>query len=100
MALDSGVDDINVYVDSAVVAGHLVDGHRVRADHLRPLVEQARQQLDSFGAWSLTRVPRKLNRDADQLANLASNEAAGGEPPPLPRSITPVRRLRRSADAA
>jgi len=71
MALDNGVDEIEVYVDSAVVAGHLVDGHRVRADHLRPLVEQVRQQLDSFVTWSMTRVPRKLNLESNQLANRA-----------------------------
>jgi ribonuclease HI len=98
MALDNGVDEINVYVNSAVAAGHLVEGYEVRADHLRPLVEHVRQQLDSFGTWSLTRVPRKLNLEADQLANLAINEAVGGVPLPVPRSITPVRR--RHADAA
>jgi ribonuclease HI len=96
IALDSGVDEINVYVDSAVVAGHLLDCYRVRADHLRPLVEQVRQQLDSFQTWSLNRVPRKLNLEADQLANLGIH----GVPRPVPPSITPIPRLRRRADAA
>jgi putative oxidoreductase len=100
MARDSGVDEIDVYVDSAVVAGHLVDGYGVRADHLRPLVEDVRQQFDSFQTWSLARVPRKLNLVADQLANLGISEATCEVPRPLPRSITPVRRLRRRADAA
>ena len=100
MALDRGVDEIEVYVDSAVVAGHLVDGYGVRADHLRPLVEDVRQQLDSFQTWSLTRVARKLNLEAHQLAHLAIVEAIGGVPLPLPRSITPVQRLRRRADSA
>jgi ribonuclease HI len=77
MALDKEVDEIDIYVDSAVVAGHLVDGYRVRADHLRPLVEHVRQQLDSFGAWSLTRISRKMNLEADQLANMATKEAIG-----------------------
>ena len=100
MALGRGVDEIEVYVDSAVVAGHLVDGYGVRADHLRPLVEDVRQQLDSFQTWSLTRVARKLNLEAHQLAHLAIVEAIGGVPLPLPRSITPVQRLRRRADSA
>ncbi|MGH2806243.1 MAG: ribonuclease HI family protein [Actinomycetota bacterium] len=73
MARDRGVDEINVFVDSAVVAGHLVEGHGVRAHHLRPLVESVRQELDSFQRWSLTRVPRKLNVEADKLASLGSS---------------------------
>ena len=69
MALDNGVRDIDVYVDSPVVAGHLSEGYMVRADHLRPLVEEVRQLLDQFSTWSLTRVPRKLNLESDMLAN-------------------------------
>lgn len=87
LARVNGVDEIDVYVDSAVVAGHLVDHHRVRADHLRPLVEHVRQQLDAFHSWSLTRVPRKLNLDADRLGSLGIS----GVPSGLPSESTPVR---------
>jgi ribonuclease HI len=75
MALDRGVTELNVYIDSPVVAGHLLEGYRIRADHLRPLVERVRQQLDQFWTWSLTRVPRKLNLEADQLANRGIEES-------------------------
>jgi ribonuclease HI len=68
MALHKGVSEVNVYVDSPLVAGHLLEGYRVRADHLCPLVEHVRQLLDQFSAWSLTRVPRKLNLESDLLA--------------------------------
>jgi ribonuclease HI len=68
MALHKGVSEVNVYVDSPLVAGHLLEGYRVRADHLRPLVEHVRQLLDQFSTWSLTRVPRKLNLESDLLA--------------------------------
>src|ERR687891_36588 len=68
MALDKGVREVSVFVDSAVVAGHLVDGYRVRPDHLRPLVEHVRQLLDQFSTWSLTKVPRKLNLESALLA--------------------------------
>jgi ribonuclease HI len=71
MALDNGVQELDVYVDSPLVAGHFLNGYRVRADHLRPLVEQVRQQLDQFSVWSLARVPRKLNLESNQLANRA-----------------------------
>ena len=74
MALDTGVTELDVYIDSPVVAGHLLEGYRVRADHLRPLVEQARQLLEAFPRWSLTRVSRRLNLDTDWLANRGIDE--------------------------
>jgi ribonuclease HI len=69
MALGEGIREINVYIDSPLVAGHLLKGYRIRADHLRPLVEHVRQLLDRFSSWSLTRIPRKLNHESDLLAN-------------------------------
>jgi ribonuclease HI len=75
MALDKGVSEVDVYVDSPLVAGHLLEGYRVRADHLRPLVEHVRQLLEQFSTWSLTRVPRKLNFESDLLAIRGINEA-------------------------
>jgi hypothetical protein len=63
MALDAGVTDIDAYIDSPVVAGHLLKGHRVKADHLRPLVERVRQLLHLFSTSSLARVPRALNAE-------------------------------------
>jgi ribonuclease HI len=75
MALDAGITDIDVYIDSPVVAGHLLKGHRVQADHLRPLVERVRQLLDLFSTASLVRVPRALNAHADKLANQGIDDA-------------------------
>jgi len=68
MALDGGITDIDAYIDSPVIAGHLLNGHKIKADHLRPLVERARELLELFSTSSLTRVPRALNDDADKLA--------------------------------
>lgn len=76
MALDGGVTELDVYIDSPVVAGHLLEEYGVRADHLRPLVEQARMLLDAFPGWSLTRVSRRLNIEADDLANRGIDDAA------------------------
>jgi ribonuclease HI len=75
LALDRGVTDLDAYIDSPVVAGHLLRGHRVKADHLRPLVDRVRQQLELFSTSSLTRVPRALNADADKLANRGIDDA-------------------------
>ena len=75
MALDNGVTHLEAYIDSPVVAGHLLKGHRVKADHLRPLVEHVRHLLALFAASSVTRVSRELNADADKLANQGIDEA-------------------------
>lgn len=77
MALESGVTHLDVYIDSPVVAGHLLKGHRVKAEHLRPLVERVRHLLALFAASSVTRVSRELNADADKLANRGIDEAVG-----------------------
>jgi ribonuclease HI len=77
MALDAGVTDIDVCIDSPVVAGHLLKGHKVNADHLRPLVERVRQLLDLFSTSTLVRVPRALNAHADKLANQGIDHAIG-----------------------
>jgi ribonuclease HI len=80
MALDKGVKEVHVYVDSPLIAGHLLERHPVRADHLRPLVEQVRQLLDVFSRWSLTRVPRRMNVESNQFAARAISEIPVPEP--------------------
>lgn len=80
MALDKGIKEVHVYVDSPLIAGHLVERHRVRAAHLRPLVEQVRQLLDVFSTWTLTRVPRNMNVESNRLAARAIGEMPVAEP--------------------
>ncbi len=80
MALDKGIKEVHVYVDSPLIAGHILERHLVRADRLRPLVEQVRQLLDAFPTWSLTRVPRKMNVESNQLAARAIGKLPVPEP--------------------
>lgn len=75
MADKKGVTHLDAYIDSPVVAGHLLKGHGVKAEHLRPLVERVRELLDLFSASSLARVPRECNTDADRLANKGIDDA-------------------------
>lgn len=75
MALDAGVTEIDVCFDSPVLAGHLLQGHKLKADHLRPLFERVRELLDLFSSSSLARVPRMLNAHADRLASQGINAA-------------------------
>jgi ribonuclease HI len=75
MALDCGVTDLEAYIDSPVVAGHLLKGHQVKADRLSPLVKCARELLKAFSTRSLTEVRRGQNADADELANQGIDDA-------------------------
>jgi ribonuclease HI len=82
MALACGITDLEAYIDSPVVAGHLLKGHQVRADRLRPLVKRARELLDAFSTSSLTEVRRAQNADADKLANQGIDDAVRQSPCP------------------
>ena len=75
MALDAGVTDIDAYIDSPVVAGHLLKGAQGSGGPPAPLVERERQLLDLFSTSSLARVPRALNAHADKLANQGIDHA-------------------------
>jgi ribonuclease HI len=77
MAHTRGVTYLDAYIDSPVVAGHLLKGHKVRAEHLRPLVERVLELLDLFSTSSRARVPRAVNADADRLANKWIDDAVG-----------------------
>lgn len=91
MALHAGVTDIEAFIDSPVVAGHLLKGHKVKADHLRPLVERVRNLLDLFRTSSLARVPRALNAHADKLANQGIDQAGSVVPSAAARQMSTQR---------
>jgi ribonuclease HI len=86
MALACGVTDLEAYIDSPVVAGHLLKGHQVKADRLRPLVKSARELLEAFSTSSLTEVRRAQNADADRLANQGIDDAVRQFPCPSCRA--------------
>lgn len=88
MALDKGVTDLEVKIDSPVVAGHLVEGHRIRTDHLRPLIERVQELLALFSRVSVARVPRTANAHADRLANQGI-DAATDDVPGGPAQVPP-----------
>jgi ribonuclease HI len=75
MALEKGVTEIDACVDSPVVIGHLLMGHKIKAEHLSPLIERALRLFEGFSTWSLERVPRDRNAHADMLANRGIDNA-------------------------
>jgi ribonuclease HI len=71
LALERGVTDLDIRMDSDLVVHQINGDWKIRARHLMPLVREARALLDRFPAWRARHVPRELNARADELANQA-----------------------------
>jgi ribonuclease HI len=78
LALDSGVSEIEVYVDSELVASQVLGKWKIRNDRLRALAGKAQSLMTRFESASITPVRRHLNARADELANQAMDEAGEG----------------------
>ena len=60
-----------VRADSKLVIEQLSGRWKVKADHLRPLLREARELLARYDEVDLQHVPREENADADALVNAA-----------------------------
>lgn len=75
-ALARGITRLGVRLDSELIVRQLQGAYRVKAPHLKPLFQQARELLSRFQAVDIAHVPRAQNRVADQLANEAIDQDA------------------------
>jgi ribonuclease HI len=66
--------EIEIRTDSELMARQLKGTYKVRAEHLKPLYDQAQRALKKFKRATIAIIPRELNRRADALANLALDE--------------------------
>ena len=75
LALEKGVTDIQVFMDSTLVISQLKGEWKIKNDRLRTLAVKARALLNRFENTSLQHVPREQNADADRLANQGMDAA-------------------------
>ncbi|PIN13721.1 Ribonuclease H [Handroanthus impetiginosus] len=75
MAQEMGIEELKVYGDSKLVTNQLLNVYEVKKDDLVPYFQQASGLLRKFEDIVLRHVPRKENRLADALANLATTLA-------------------------
>jgi ribonuclease HI len=68
-ARSRGIGHLRVCLDSALVVNQLNDKSKVKAEHLKPLHEQAKSLMRQFADIKITWVPRKANAEADALAS-------------------------------
>ncbi|XP_073121756.1 uncharacterized protein [Henckelia pumila] len=72
MAVDIKQLHLQVYGDSALVINQLLGSYEVRKPELLPYHNYARKLMGWLGDVEIEHVPRKENKQADALANLAS----------------------------
>ncbi|MGH2751757.1 MAG: ribonuclease HI family protein [Actinomycetota bacterium] len=71
LALERGVTDIEVRLDSKLVVHQLEGEWKIKSEALRGLAVEARRLLNRFESAALDHVPRSQNADADKLVNQA-----------------------------
>ena len=75
LALASGVSEVEVLVDSELVASQIRGDWKIKNDTLRALAVRARALMSRFESASIANVPRSSNADADKLANQGMDAA-------------------------
>ena len=72
MTIELKITQPKVFGDSKLIINQLLALYEVRKPKLLSYVDHAKRLLEWFDDVSLEHVPRKENRQADALANLAS----------------------------
>jgi ribonuclease HI len=69
-----GIRELDVYSDSELLVKQLAGDYAVKADHLRPLHDEAKSLLGAFSAIQVRHIPREENAQADAMSNRAIDE--------------------------
>ena len=75
LALEHDISDVEVFVDSELVARQVRGEWKSKAKHLKEPAGKARRLMGRFKTASITEVRRELNADADKLANQGMDQA-------------------------
>ena len=70
-ALAEGYKNLEVYLDSELLANQINGSYRVKNENLKVLMNEVRSLLTSFDSIQVKHVLRSRNSHADRLANLA-----------------------------
>ena len=69
LALESGVDELDCYLDSELVVKQLKGLYRVKNSSLSALFIKVKQLETKFKKIAYTHVKRELNKQADKIVN-------------------------------
>jgi ribonuclease HI len=73
-ALTQGYNNLEVYLDSELLARQINGSYRVKNESLKSLMAEIRSLLSSLDAVQVKHVLRRHNEQADKLANLAIDD--------------------------
>jgi len=76
LALERGCTELEVRIDSKLVAMQVQGRWKIKSDALRSLALRARSLLDRFGQVCISQVPRLENARADRLANVGMDSVS------------------------
>ena len=80
-AAKMGAHEVDAYMDSLLVVNQLRGTFKVRNRDLFPIHDAVRTLIEGFTKFSITHIPREMNKLADEAVNRAMDEALGVEPP-------------------
>jgi ribonuclease HI len=73
-ALRLGATEVDLRMDSELVARQISGRYRVKHADLKPIHARVMAMLGRLRGYSVGHIPRELNRDADRLSNVAIDE--------------------------
>lgn len=73
-ALRLGASQVDLRMDSELVARQISGRYRVRHADLKPIHARVMAMLGQLDGYTVGHVPRELNKDADRLSNVAIDE--------------------------
>lgn len=68
-AIELGVKSIQIYMDSLLVVNQVQGIWKIKKAELIPLQSKIKELLTEFDEFSLSHVPRALNKEADAMVN-------------------------------
>ena len=73
-ALALGASQVDLRMDSELVARQISGRYRVKHPDLKPIHARVMAMLGQLNGYTVGHVPRELNKDADRLSNVAIDE--------------------------
>jgi ribonuclease HI len=73
-ALELGANQVDLRMDSELVARQINGRYRVKHADLKPIHARVMAMLGQLDGYTVGHVPRELNKDADRLSNVAIDE--------------------------
>lgn len=79
ISISNGLKNLNVFSDSELLCKQINGLYKVKSDSLKNYYSEATGLIKRLNNFSIDYIPRKENKEADKLANIAMNLKKNGE---------------------